>query len=265
MHINTKMDMTPAELRQSCRTGLFTGTTSGKALGFVQANLMILKEELADDFRLFCMENPKPLPILEISNIGCPVPLSSAPSADLRTDLPKYNIFKYGELVEEPVEIGHLWQDGLVCFLIGCSFTFERAMLIENIPVRHIEENKNISMYRTNIECIPSGSFSGPLVVTMRPIPADLVEKAERLSDKYPGAHGSPIHKGDPYFLGIEDLDKSDYGDSVSIYDDEIPVFWACGVTLLEAIKRSKPDFAITHAPGHMFVTDLEDNMLFSE
>ena len=220
---------------------------------------MILKKSLAFDFLLFCLRNPKPCPVLDITEAGDPEPRSIAPGADIRTDLPLYRIFEKGEMVEETRDIRPHWQPDSVGFLIGCSFTFEKAMLQAGLPVRHIEEGKNVPMYRTNLSCSPAGCFSGPVVVSMRPLLPPQAIQAVQITSGFSKAHGAPVHIGDPAYLGIEDLDRPDYGDPVSVYEGETPVFWACGVTPQAVILQAKPELAITHAPGHMFVADVPD------
>ncbi|MDT9191026.1 MAG: putative hydro-lyase [Limnospira sp. PMC 894.15] len=252
----------PHEIRQLCKDGSFTSPTPGLALGFVQANLVVLPYSLAFEFLLFCQRNPKPCPVLDVTDVGSPEPKIISPGADIRTDLPRYRVFRYGELVEETTDITPFWRNDLVAFLIGCSFSFENAMLNIGLPVRHIEEQKNVPMYKTDIECMPTGAFSSPLVVSMRPLRFNHVVRAVEVTSQYYKAHGSPIHIGNPETIGIKNLEKPDYGDAVKLYDDEIPVFWACGVTTQTAILRAKPELAITHSPGHMFVSDLRDDLL---
>jgi uncharacterized protein YcsI (UPF0317 family) len=250
---------TGAEVRQACRSGGFTGPTPGLAMGFVQANLVILPRDWAWDFLLFCQRNPKPCPLLDVTEPGDPVPRFIAPTADLRTDLPAYRIWENGRFVEEPSGIVQFWRDDLVGFLVGCSFTFENALLAAGVPVRHIEEGRNVPMYRTNIACRPAGRFSGPMVVSMRPMTAEQAAKASSICSRFPQAHGAPIHVGDPAAIGIRDVNQPDFGDTVTIRPGEAPVFWACGVTPQAAVMEAKPPFAITHKPGHMFVSDLRD------
>lgn len=253
---------TGEEVREAARLGQLTGQTSGLAAGYAQANLAILPRELAYDFLQFCRANPKPCPLLDVTEPGSPVPRAVAPKADLRTDLPRYRIWRDGELVEEPTEIGTYWRDDLVSFVIGCSFTFESALLRGGVPVRHIEMNCNVPMYRTEIECIPCGIFHGPLVVSMRPLkPADAI-RAVQITSRYPAVHGAPVHMGLPHLIGIQDLTSPDFGDAVPLRDDELPVFWACGVTPQSVIMAAKPSLAITHSPGCMFLTDLRDEHL---
>lgn len=248
---------TGADVRQACRTGDLTGPTAGLAAGFAQANLVILPQGWAFDFLLFCQRNPRPCPLIAVTEAGS-WQTRVAPDADLRTDLPKYRVWRDGRLVDEPGSIGHLWRDDLVSFLIGCSFTFEVALLKAGIPVRHIELGRNVPMFRTNVACQAAGRFSGPLVVSMRPLkPADAIRSIE-ISSQFAESHGAPVHIGFPDQIGIQDLNRPDYGDSVPVHPDELPVFWACGVTPQAALLEARPPFAITHAPGCMFLTDLE-------
>lgn len=257
-----KLDLrTGADVRAACRAG-FDKPTPGLAPGFVQANLVVLPKDWAFDFMLFCHRNPKPCPLLDLTEPGDPVPRAVAPGADLRTDLPAYRVWKYGELVEEPTDVTPHWRDNLVAFVIGCSFTFENALIEAGVPVRHIEQGVNVPMYRTNIDCKPAGRFAGPMVVSMRPLTAEQAIRATNICAKYPLAHGAPVHFGDPAAIGIADVAKPDFGDPVEIRPGETPVFWACGVTPQAVLMRAKPPFAITHKPGHMFLTDLRDRDL---
>ena len=250
---------TAAEVRMACRTGKLTGPTPGLACGFVQANLVILPADWAFDFLLFCQRNPKPCPILDVTDTGRWEPKFAAAGADLRTDLPGYRLFFHGDCIDEPTDVKEYWREDLVSFLIGCSFTFENALLEVGLPVRHIEQNRNVPMYRTNVACRPAGRLHGPMVVSMRPmLPAEAL-KATTICSQFPLAHGAPIHFGDPAALGIADLTKPDYGDRVDFKPGEVPVFWACGVTPQAVLMHAKPPFAITHKPGHMFLTDLRD------
>ncbi len=249
----------PREVRQRCRTGEHTGPTCGLAPGYVQANLVICRVAVAGDFAAFCRMNPRPCPQLEMTAAGSFEPKDPAPGADLRTDVPRYRVLRDGISVDRPTSITHLWQNDFVAFLLGCSFTFERALIEAGLPVRHIEQGRNVPMYRTHIECKPAGPFRGPLVVSMRPMTPSQAEQAARITEQFPLAHGGPIHLGDPSAIGISDLHYPDYGDSVTIRPGEIPVFWACGVTPMEAILQARLDLAITHEPGHMFVTDIPE------
>ena len=254
-----KLDLqTGAEVRAACRSG-FDQPTPGLAPGFVQANLVVLPKDWAFDFLLFCHRNPKPCPLLDLTEPGDPEPRAVAPGADLRTDLPAYRVWKEGELVEEPTDVMKHWREDLVAFVIGCSFTFENALLEAGVPVRHIEQGVNVPMFRTSIDCKPAGRFAGPMVVSMRPLTAEHAIRATKICAKYPLAHGAPVHFGDPAAIGIADVEKPDFGDPVEVRSGETPVFWACGVTPQAVLMRAKPPLAITHKPGHMFLTDLHD------
>ena len=256
------MFTTAHSVRAACRSGQLATPTPGLAPGFVQANLVMLPADWAFDFLLFCQRNPKPCPLLDVTDTGDPEPKHAAPGADLRTDLPAYRVWEHGQLVAEPTDVREFWRGDLVSFLIGCSFTFEAALVERGLPVRHIEQKRNVPMYRTSIPCKPAGRFRGPLVVSMRPMtPAQAIE-ATRVCDGFPLAHGTPVHCGDPSAIGIVDLTKPDYGEAVDIRRGEVPVFWACGVTPQAAVAEAKPPFAITHKPGHMFLTDLRDHQM---
>ncbi|HSB77470.1 MAG TPA: putative hydro-lyase [Candidatus Methylomirabilis sp.] len=252
----------PQELRRQIRDGKWRKPTAGLAPGYVQTNLVVLPRDLAYDFLVFAQRNPKPCPIIEVTDVGSPEPRLSAPGADLRTDVPLYRIYRDGGLAGEVTDLLGVWTQDLVAFLLGCSFTFETALLQAGVPVRHIEEGKNVSMFISTVPCLPAGVFHGPLVVTMRPIPAPLVARAVQISGRYPGVHGAPVHIGDPAAIGIRDLGRPDFGDPVTIRPGEIPVFWACGVTPQAVAMQVKPPLMITHAPGHMFITDLRDASL---
>ncbi|MFC4004233.1 putative hydro-lyase [Prauserella oleivorans] len=249
--------LTPPEAREKFRAGLRV-PTSGYCAGWTQANLLSLPREYAYDFLLFAQRNPQACPVLDVTEPG--ETSASIFAGDLRTDLPAYRVYRDGALVDERTEVVDLWRDDMVTFLIGCSFTFEAALLEAGVPVRHIEAGSNVPMYRTNRECRPAGGMSGPLVVSMRPVPADLVATAVRVTSRYPAVHGAPVHIGAPGLLGIDDLSSPDFGDAVEIRAGEVPVFWACGVTPQAAVMRSKPSFAIGHAPGHMAITDARDS-----
>ncbi|MDI3538617.1 MAG: hypothetical protein PWP58_1508 [Bacillota bacterium] len=255
-------DLPLTEIRAAIRRGEYTQPTPGLAPGYAQANLVILPQKYAFDFLLFCLRNPKPCPVLDVTEVGSPVPRLTAPGADLRTDLPRYRVWEHGELKAEVTDISAYWRDDLVAFLLGCSFTFEAALLAAGIPVRHIEEGRNVPMFITNRECTPAGVFHGPMVVSMRPIPHEQVVRAVQVTSRYPAVHGAPVHIGDPAAIGIRDVMKPDFGDAVSFKPGEVPVFWACGVTPQAVAMEAKPDFMITHAPGHMFITDLKNEEL---
>ena len=252
----------PREIRQLIREGKLVQPTAGIAPGYGQANLAILPRELGFDFLLFCQRNPKPCPLLEVVEAGQVEPRQTAPGADLRTDLPKYRVFQHGELTAEVEDIAEFWRDDLVSFLLGCSFTFEASLMRAGISLRHIERGTNVSMYTTSIPTTPAGVFSGPMVVSMRPIPIDKVVRAIQVTSRFPAVHGAPVHVGDPEAIGIMDISSPDLGDPVEIRDDEVPVFWACGVTPQAVAATSKPPLMITHSPGHMFITDVRDEDL---
>jgi uncharacterized protein YcsI (UPF0317 family) len=252
-------DMTAGEIRGRIREGEHARPTAGVARGHVQANLVILPSAYAFDFLKFCVRNPKPCPILEVTDEGSPEPSIVAPGADLRTDVPRYRIYEDGELVDEPADISSYWRDDLVSFLLGCSFTFETALLAAGLHLAHIDQGRNVPMYITNRECVPSGPFAGPLVVSMRPFRGEEVALAVTISARYPLMHGAPVHVGDPEALGVSDLGSPHYGDPVPTAEDQIPVFWACGVTPQAAARQARPSLMITHSPGHMFVTDRRD------
>ncbi|MCZ9308816.1 putative hydro-lyase [Corynebacterium uberis] len=252
--------LSPAQARQLAREGL-VAPTAGWCRGFTQVNLACVPRELAFDFLLFAQRNPKSCPVIGVIEPGqiTDLPLLG-PEGDVRRDCPAYRVFRNGELVDQVPDARDFWRADLVSFLIGCSFTFETALLEAGVPVAHIEQGRNVPMYRTNRQCRPAGAFSGPLVVSMRPIPASQVADAVRISARYPSVHGAPVHVGDPAALGIADLQRPDFGDAVDIASGSVPVFWACGVTPQAAIMESRPDLAITHAPGHMLITDARDS-----
>ncbi|WP_159786938.1 putative hydro-lyase [Sodalinema gerasimenkoae] len=250
------------EIREAFRGGTLSQPTPGLAPGSVQANLVILPQSDAFDFLLFCTRNPKPCPILDVTEVGDWEPRQVAPGADLRTDVPLYRVWKSGILVDEVTDIRDLWQEDFVGFLLGCSFSFEAVMLAAGLPVRHIEEGKNVPMYQTTIPCQSAGRFSGNMVVSMRPLTPKQAIQAVEVTGRFAKAHGAPLHFGNPERLGIENINAPDFGEAVTIREDEIPVFWACGVTPQLAIMKSHPELAITHAPGYMFITDVRDEEL---
>lgn len=253
---------TGAAVRMSARAGGWRKPTSGLALGYVQANLVVVPRELAFDFLLFCQRNPKPCPLLDVTDPGSPVPRLVAPDADVRTDVPHYCVYRHGELTEEPTDLLALWREDFVAFLLGCSFTFENALLQAGLPLRHIEQGCNVPMYRTNLACRPAGPFHGPMVVSMRPMTPRQAVTASRICARFPRAHGTPVHLGDPSTIGIRDIARPDFGDPVAIRAGEVPVFWACGVTPQAVAMQAKVPLLITHKPGHMFLTDLRDTEL---
>ncbi len=249
--------MSPKEVRALISKGEITGPTAGMCAGYAQANLVILPADLAGDFLEFTKKNPKSCPLLEVTKPGERILSKVAPGADIAREIPKYRLYKNGKLEGEYTDVEALWRDDLVTFLLGCSFSFEAALLEEGVPVRHIEEGRNVPMYKTNVPCESAGPFHGNMVVSMRPIPADLVAKAIRITTDMPRVHGAPYHVGCPEAIGIKNVNKPDFGDAVTIKPGEIPVFWCCGVTPQNVLMATKPPFAITHAPGHMFITDV--------
>jgi uncharacterized protein YcsI (UPF0317 family) len=258
--MQTLAGATPPPIRQAIRAGHWRRPTAGLAAGFTQANVAIVPRALAYDFLLFCHRNPKPCPLLEVLDAGDPEPRELAPGADLRTDLPRYRVYRHGLLVDEADDIAAYWRDDLVSFLLGCSFTFEHPLLEVGIRIRHIDLGVNVPMFITNRSCQAAGVFRGPMVVSMRPIPYEQVVRVVQITSRFPAVHGAPIHVGDPRALGIRDVQKPDFGDAVPIAAGEVPVFWACGVTPQAVIMQVKPELAITHAPGHMFITDRRDS-----
>jgi uncharacterized protein YcsI (UPF0317 family) len=250
--------------RQRIRSGAFSGATAGLAAGNVQANLVILPKALAHDFLRFAQANPKPCPVLAVSEPGDPRLPTLGEDLDLRTDLPRYRVWRHGELVGEPIEISDVWQDNLVAFALGCSFSFEEALVEDGIELRHMTCGSNVPMYRTSIRCVPAGVFGGPLVVSMRPLPPADAIRAIQITSHFPSVHGAPVHVGFPEAIGIRDLARPDYGDAVPVREGELPVFWACGVTPQAVIAEAEPEFCITHAPGSMLITDLSNAKLAS-
>jgi uncharacterized protein YcsI (UPF0317 family) len=247
----------PREIRSLVRKGKWDKPTAGLAMGYAQANLVILPQKYAFDFLLFTQRNPKPCPLLEVLEPGEYRTKFLSSNADIRTDIPRYNVYRKGELEATVKEIRDLWKRDFVTFLLGCSFSFEEALLRSKIPIRHIEENKNVSMYITHIPCKSAGVFHGPMVVSMRPFPPDRISPAVQITSRYASVHGGPIHIGDPLKIGIKNLKKPDFGDSVTVKKGEVPVFWACGVTPQAVVMEAKPDLCITHVPGHMFISDI--------
>jgi len=254
-------ELSPQELRKRIRNGQWTQPTSGASKGYIQANLVMMPQEQAFEFLLFCVRNPKPCPILDVLEPGCFEP-AIAPGADLRADLPRYRIYEDGRLKTETEDVSGLARSGMVSFLLGCSFSFENAMLAAGLPIRNIEEGKNVSMYVTRRDCRPAGPFTSKLVVTMRPMTPAQAIRAVQITTRFHLTHGAPVHIGDHREIGIKDLDRPEFGDPVTIRTGEIPVFWACGVTSQVAATSVPLPLVITHSPGHMFVSDLKDEDL---
>ena len=256
--VSNKFDLNdPASVRQAIRAGGFSGQTAGMAPGFTQGNLAILPADLAMDFLRYCQRNPKPCPLVGVSETGDPALPTLGHDIDIRTDIPSYNIYRNGELTDTVTDIQDLWRDDFVTFIIGCSFSFEQALVNDGVRLRHLDENLTVSMYITSLDTTPAGLFGGGTVVSMRPLTARNAIKAVEITSRFPHTHGSPVHLGDPAQIGISDISKPDWGDAQRINDDEIPVFWACGVTPQNAIRMAKPEICITHTPGSMLVTDL--------
>ena len=255
-------DVSPLELRHRIRRGAYSGHTSGYCPGFVQGNVVILPRDWADEFLQFCHFNPKPCPLVGMSGVGDPSLPSLGQDLDIRTDLSSYRIFKDGVMVEEVSDINDQWRDDLVSFVLGCSFSFEEALLADGLEVRNVTEAVNVPMYRTDIACQPSGRFSGNMVVSMRPFLAFDAIRAVQICTRFPSVHGAPIHLGDPTLIGISDINKTDFGDAVTIKSNELPVFWACGVTPQIVLEQAKPPLCITHSPGCMLVTDVKNSQL---
>ncbi len=239
------------------RSGGFDQPTTGLCPGFAQANLVILPASMAYDFLLFTQLNPRPCPLLGMSEPGDPV--ISKLDTDVRTDAPRYEVFRDGAFSEERTDLTELWREDLVALLLGCSFTFEHALLAEGLPVRHIDAGRNVPMYRTNLECAPVGPFAGGMVVSMRGYPEELVERAAEITGRFPGSHGAPVHVGDPAAIGIADIMHPDFGDEPVLEEGDVPVFWACGVTPQAVVLDAKPELAIFHKPGHMIITAQRD------
>jgi uncharacterized protein YcsI (UPF0317 family) len=251
-----------AALRRQAREGFQGPTNTPDALDLVQGNLVVLPQADAAEFLLYCQRNPRPCPLLAVTEPGAFELPSLGHGIDLRTDLPRYRVWRHGELVDQPADVRGLWRDDFVAFVIGCSFSFEWALLGEGIPLRHVAQRRNVAMYRTGIPTEAAGRFAGPLVVTMRPLKAADAIRAVQITSRFPAVHGAPVHLGDPSLIGIQDLAHPDYGDAVDVMPDEIPVFWACGVTPQAALAAARPALCITHAPGSMLITDLRNHQL---
>ncbi|MFD1159095.1 putative hydro-lyase [Roseovarius aestuarii] len=252
-------DSTVVSLRHAIRRGEYTSHTAGLGTGMLQANLAIMPQSHALDFMRFCQRNPKPCPLSGVSDTGNPMMFTLGADIDIRTDVPSYNIYRDGVLDRTVTDICDLWQDDFVAFALGCSFTFENALQQAGIPLWHIEHNKTVPMFRSGIETVPAGPFSGKMVVSMRMMPEDRVAHAVEISRKYPLAHGAPVHFGDPTDIGISDLNRPDWGDAAPVHEGHVPVFWACGVTPQVAIEAAGLPLCITHQPGNMLITDVSE------
>lgn len=253
-----------AEARAAIRAGRHASHTSGLARDHVQGNVVILPQAASADFLRYCQRNPKPCPLLAVSEPGDPGLPSLGADIDIRIDVPRYRVWRNGELVAEPTDIREHWRDDMVAFVIGCSFSFEQALLDDGLSLRHIELDRNVAMFNTSIPTAPAGPFHGPTVVSMRPLRAQAAIRAIQVTSRFPNVHGAPIHIGDPSLIGIADLSRPDYGEAVEVLPDELPVFWACGVTPQAAIRQARLPFCITHAPGAMLITDLFNHQLSS-
>jgi len=248
------------DVRAHIRCGAYSDHTSGLAQGFLQANLVILDEEFALDFMRFCQRNPKPCPLVGVTDTGSPFMKTLGADIDIRSDVPSYNIYRNGVLTNSISDINDLWTDRMVGFALGCSFTFEHALISAGIAVWHMEHNRTVPMFRTTIETTPAGPFSGPMVVSMRAIDRDKIDLVRDISAKFPLAHGKPVHCGNPADIGIADIAVPDWGDPSPVSAGQVPVFWACGVTPQAAIMRAKPPLCITHKPGQMLITDVPED-----
>src|SRR5450830_59459 len=254
--------LAPRALRRHIATDQYQGHTSGLGLGRVQANIVILPGDWADEFLRFCTLNRQACPILDITEPGDPMFRHLGESVDIRHDVPRYRVYRQGELTEEPQNIKHLWRNDKVAFAIGCSFSFEQPLLEAGIDLRHVKLGRNVAMFQTNIDTRPTERLKGKLVVSMRPLKAADAIRAVQITGRMPHVHGAPVHIGDPRLIGIHDLGTPDYGDAVPLADDELPVFWACGVTPQSVVQASRPPLCITHAPGCMLVSDLHNHSL---
>ncbi|MEM9578081.1 MAG: putative hydro-lyase [Pseudomonadota bacterium] len=248
------------DVRHAIRSGAYSSHTAGLGQGYLQANLAIIPERFALDFMRFCQRNPKPCPLTGVSDTGNPMMTTMGQDIDIRRDVPAYNIYRDGRLAEATTDIADLWSDDLVVFALGCSFTFEHALIRAGIAIWHIDHDTTVPMFRSNIDTVPAGPFSGKMVVSMRAIPEDRVAEAAALSRRFPLAHGAPVHWGDPAQIGIKDLSAPDWGDAAPLGDGEVPVFWACGVTPQVAIEAAALPLCITHRPGHMLISDIPED-----
>ena len=251
---------TLAEVRTEIRAGRYTAHTAGLGRGSLQANLVIMPEEFAFDFMRYCQRNPKPCPITGVSDTGNPMMFTMGNDIDIRTDVPAYNIYRNGRLDISMTNIAEIWRDDFVVFTLGCSFTFEHALLDAGINLWHIDNDRTVPMFRSSIETTPAGPFSGKMVVSMRSVCEERVDEVIEISRRFPLAHGAPVHVGDPKAIGITDLSSPDWGDPAPVGANEVPVFWACGVTPQVAIKAAQLPICITHKPGCMLITDIAED-----
>lgn len=249
--------LAPQALRPHIRAGRVTWQTAGLASGYLQGNLAILPAAVALDFARFCQRNPKPCPLVGVSDTGDPMLRTLGADIDIRTDVPSYNVYRDGELADKVTDISGLWSEDSVAFVLGCSFSFEAALMAEGVPLRHVETGRTVPMYRTNLECIPAGPFRGTTVTSMRPMPVADAIRAVEITARFPMTHGTPVHLGDPSAIGIADIMRPDWGDPPTIREGEIPVFWACGVTPQNVIQEARLPLVVTHTPGCMLITDL--------
>ena len=251
---------TVQEARAAIRAGIFSGHTAGLAPGKLQCNIAILPEDYALDFLRFCLRNPKPCPIVGVGETGDPTLPTLGPDIDIRHDVPRYTLYRNGQFSEEVTDISEHWRDDMVTVALGCSFTFERALVAAGLPMRHVDQNVTVPMYRTNLELESGGAFGGKMVVSMRPLSGADIPRAVEICTRYPLAHGAPVHVGNPAAIGIAAMDQPDWGKAVTIHHDEVPVFWACGVTSQNALLSAGIPLVITHAPGHMLISDIEED-----
>ena len=249
----------PREVRRAIRAGRHRSHTAGLAPGYVQGNVCILPREYAEEFRLFCERNPKPCPLLAMAKPGDPRLPELGEDLDIRTDVPRYRVYRDGVQAEDVTDLRDLWRPDLVTFILGCSFSFEEALMADGLPLRYVEQGRNVPMYRTNVDTAPAGRFRGKLVVSMRPFKPAHAIRAIEITSRYPRVHGAPVHIGRPDLIGIADLSRPWAGDATEVRDDELPLFWACGITPQSVVLEAKPSLCITHAPGHMLVTDLQN------
>ncbi|MCM2562953.1 putative hydro-lyase [Lutimaribacter sp. EGI FJ00015] len=247
-------------VRQAIRAGQYTAHTAGLGAGYLQANLAVLPSAYALDFMRFCQRNPKPCPLVGVSDTGNPMMTTMGRDIDIRTDVPAYNIYRDGQLARSVTDITDLWTDDMVAFALGCSFTFENALMQAGIPVWHIDNDTTVPMFRSSIDTVPAGPFWGKMVVSMRAVPNPRVDEVREISRRFPLAHGAPVHVGDPAAIGITDPGAPDWGDPAPIPADHVPVFWACGVTPQVALEAASPPLCITHKPGHMLITDIPED-----